>query len=246
MHFIKFSFILSTFLISAATVFSQDGPKPKIITSPPAQAVWTVNFSYTKTKESLISENKDAIESNQVSASDLERIDKIVYTVKKPVSCRITHYDGGSKSEAFNYEEREFSKNKETQKIDTRKVDRLIDPQQLFVTKFPGVEWVKPKLFVKIENAYGESCAYFREDAAKLTAQQIENDDVTAEVHDVREAWFSLKSGLPVAFREAETVGKFNFGDPATADVKIPQDVREAIGKYVKFQEWSKKREKPQ
>jgi hypothetical protein len=226
-----------------ASASAHEGPKPKIIISPPpGQAVWTVKFSYTKTRESLVSENKEALEKDLIKASDMERIDKITYTIKKPVSCRVTDYDAGGKSEAYNYEDREFAKNRGEKGVDSQKISNLSDPQQHFVKKFPGVHWVKPKLFVKIENAYGESCALFKEEAASLTAEQLAKDDVSAEVHSGREAWFSMKTGLPVAFKEGDAIGKFTFGDPASASVTIPQDVRESISTYAKYQEFVKKR----
>lgn len=226
--------------------FAQETPKPKILTSPPpGQVVWTVSYTYTKTRENLRSENKDALEKAQVTESDLERFDKITYTIKKPVSSRITTYDGGGKSEAYLFEDSEFFKKRGAKEVDKQKVTSTSDPQQLYHTKFPGVEWVKPKLFVKILDAYGESCAFFREEAAVVTAEQLNKDDLSAQNHSVREAWFSMKTGLPVAYKEMDMTGKFKFADPATATVNIPQDVREKIAKYAKYMEFIKRRNTP-
>lgn len=239
---LAFFFLLSLLTTTGAA----PAPGPKInISPPPGQAVWTVSFTYAKTRENLRSENKEALEAQAMKIEDLERIDKITYTIKAPVSSRITTFESGTKEEVFHYEGHEFFKPRNGKNVIKSDTSSYASAQELFMKKFPGVEWVKPKLFVKIETAFGESCAYFKEAERVLTAAQLATEDPNAVASSAREAWFSTTTGLPIAFKQDGATGKFNFGNPTSANVTVPQDIREAINKHAKFAEFMKKRRRP-
>ena len=113
--------------------------------------------------------------------------------------------------------------------------------------RFPGVHWVTPKLYVRIEEAYGEPCAYFREAPVKTTPDPDKVDDVMdASKLQLREAWFSVKTGLPVAFKSGESTGRFSF-EPAQSDPVIPPaNVREKISEFARYEAYLKQRAAPE
>jgi hypothetical protein len=234
-------------LSASPAAFSQKPASPKITVAPlPGQMVWTVNFTYEKTRESLVKEVNDAVESAPVSAVDLERPTQMTYTIKKPVSSRVTTYEGGGKDEAYQLEGYEFEKSRRNKDVIKHDLRDHPTPEQLFLKKFPGVHWVKPKLFVRIENAFGESCAYFHESASVLTAEQLQREDLNVTRNGEREAWFSMTTGMPVAFKEDGATGKFKFGAPSSAEVSIPKDIRVKLTEFVKHMNYLKLRDAPE
>ena len=232
-------------LISAMSVQAQAPAGPKIILAPPAgQAVWSIRYTYGKPLKEIAEEKKEDLAAKSLEMSDLTRPDKVRFVIKNPVSSRIVDVEGGAKQEAYYFGNFEFRIAPKTQEVLMTDLDSYPSADQLFRKRFPGVDWVKPNLFVRIEDARGEPCAYFRDgNPAKLDPKSEKMDDIIdASKYQIREAWFSVKTGLPVAFKVGDTLAKYAFEPAQDADVKIPPSVRDKINEYGRYQAYIKQR----
>lgn len=210
---------------------------PKIIVSPAADKVaWSVRFTYKKTPEAPKADSSADPAAMVLELSDRARPSRINYVIKAPVSTATTTYEDGSKETAYYFGNFEFKKNRREKQVYMHDLDSYPLPEQLFRKRFPGVHWVSPKLFVKVEVAYGEACAYFR-DGAKTAPKQTDTMDIEADssMYSDREAWFSMATGLPVAYKSYDATIQFTFEAPPTEPVVVPQDVKELINKQARY-----------
>jgi hypothetical protein len=210
---------------------------PKILLSPPADKVaWNIRYTYKKSREAVADEKKGDLASKALEPTDLARPEKIDYIIKAPVSSAITHYEGGPKEEAYYFGNFEFKKTLRQKAVLMSDLDSYPTVEQLFRKRFPGVHWVSPKHFVRVEVAHGEPCAYFKDVAAVRPKDTDKMDDLLDESkYGGREAWFSVATGLPVAFKTEDATGRYNFEAPPTTPVTIPPDVRESIARQAKY-----------
>lgn len=227
----------------SGTAQAPTGPKILLV-PPPDQAVWTIRYTYQKAVTEIVSEKKEDLAAKCLELSDLTRPEKVRYTVKNPVSSRIVDIEGGTKEEAYylgNFEFRISPRDKEVLKSNLASYPNA---DQLFRKRFPGVDWVKPQLFVKVEEAHGEPCAYFRDGSpAKFNPNSEEMDDVIdASKYEIREAWFSIRTGLPVAFKVDGNLGKYNFEPTQNAQVQIPAAIRAKMNEHAAYEAYLEKR----
>ncbi len=244
--------LVTVVLIAAASVptaVCQTPAGPRIQLSPPdgQELAWTVNYTYTKSRESLLEDKKEDLAKKALDPADLARPEQIRYLIKNPVSSAITRFEGGVKDEGYYFGNHEFRLTPRSKDVLVTDLDSYPTVEQLFRKRFPGVHWVTPKLFVKIEDAYGESCAYFREAPVTTKPDPDKIDDVMdASKLQLREAWFSVKTGLPVAFKGGEATGRFVF-EPVPADPVIPPaNVREKISEFARYEAYLKQRATPE
>ncbi|MES2920278.1 MAG: hypothetical protein V4819_01950 [Verrucomicrobiota bacterium] len=239
---------LATFLlalISVLPVQAQAPAGPKIMLAPPTgQVVWSIRYTYQKPVQEIAKEKKEDLAAKSLEMSDLTRPDKVRFVIRNPVSSRIVDVEGGAKEEAYYFGNFEFRIASKTKEILMTDLDSYPSADQLFRKRFPGVDWAKPKLFVRIEDAHGEPCAYFRDgNPAKLDPKSEVMDDIMdSSKYQIREAWFSVKTGLPVAFKVGDTLAKYAFEAPQTAEVAIPPSVRDKINEYGRYQAYVKQR----
>lgn len=234
---------------SLLTALGQAPSGPRIQLSPPAgqELAWTVDYSYTRSRESLLEDKKEDLAAKALDPADLARPEQIRYLIKSPVSSAITKFEGGAKDEGYYFGNHEFRLTPRSKEVLLTDLASYPTVEQLFRKRFPGVHWVTPKLFVKIEDAHGESCAYFREAPATTKPDPDKIDDVTdASKLQLREAWFSVKTGLPVAFKSGEATGRFTFEPVPGGPVIPPANVREKISEFAKYEAYLKQRSAPE
>lgn len=221
---------------------------PKILLAPGGAAtVWTVKFTYKKSLEAVAEEKKEDLASKSLELTDLVRPEKVRFVVQSPVSSRIVSIEGGAKEEAYYVGNFEFRLSPASKEVLSTNLDSYPTPDQLFRKRFPGVDWVKPSLFVRVEDAYGEPCAFFRNgNPEKVDPNKEKMDDVIDNSkYFVREAWFSMKTGLPVAYKHGDVEAKITF-EPATGEkVQIPEKIRESIARQAKYEAYLKQRATP-
>ncbi len=232
-------------MVAISTAAAQPAPKPKIlIAPPPGPLVWTIRYTYASAaKKPEASKSADA--SIALDASDLARPLRADFVIAKPVSTKKVRYEGDVKKEdAFYYGNFEFRASADGKEILTTNLDSYPTAEQLFRTQFPGVAWVTPALFVKVADSQGQPCAWFRDDnpaKADLNASKMD-DVIDPSKYEVREAWFSLATGLPVAFKAGGMTGVYAFDPQPAPPTTIPADVRAKIAQQVKYQEYLKAR----
>lgn len=234
---------------SFLTALGQAPSGPRIQLSPPAgqELAWTVDYTYTRSRESLLEAKKEDLAAKALDPADLARPEQIRYLIKSPVSSAITKFEGGAKDEGYYFGNHEFRLTPRSKEVLLTDLASYPTVEQLFRKRFPGVHWVTPKLFVKIEDAHGESCAYFREAPATTKPDPDKIDDVTdASKLQLREAWFSVKTGLPVAFKSGEATGRFTFEPVPSGPVVPPANVREKISEFAKYEAYLKQRSAPE
>jgi hypothetical protein len=245
--------VLTTVVLVAATgvltAVCQTPAGPRIQLAPQAgqELAWTVNYTYTKSRESLLEDKKEDLAKKALDPADLARPEQIRYLIKNPVSSAITRLEGGVKEEGYYFGNHEFRLTPRSKEVLVTDLASYPTVEQLFRNRFPGVHWVTPKLYVRIEEAYGEPCAYFCEAPVKTTPDPDKVDDVTdASKLQLREAWFSVKTGLPIAFKSGESTGRFAF-EPAQSDPVIPPaNVREKISEFARYEAYLKQRAAPE
>ena len=241
-------FLLTGIFHLAATLSgdAQAATGPKIILSPPpGQAVWTIRYTYQNSVREIVSEKKADLAAQSLELSDLTRPEKVRYTIKNPVSTRIVDIEGGAKEEAYYLGNFEFRISPRDKEVMTTNLASYPSADQLFRKRFPGVDWVNPKLFVKVEEAHGESCAYFLDGSPEKHNPNSEkmDDIIDYSNYGIREAWFSLATGLPVAFKAGETLGKYTFEPAQSAQVQIPVPIRNKMNEHAAYEDYLKKRD---
>lgn len=195
----------------------------------------------------LLEDKKEDLAAKALDPADLARPEQIRYLIKSPVSSAITKFEGGAKDEGYYFGNHEFRLTPRPTEVLLTDLASYPTVEQLFRKRFPGVHWVTPKLFVKIEDAHGESCAYFREAPVTTKPDPDKIDDVTdASKLQLREAWFSVKTGLPVAFKSGEATGRFTFEPVPGGPVIPPANVREKISEFAKYEAYQKQRSAPE
>lgn len=247
MKSLQILFIAGLFHLAAThSGTAQAANGPKIILAPPpgVQVAWTIGYTYQTSVQDIVSQNKEDLAAKSIELSDLTRPEKVRYIIKDPVSSRIVDIEGGAKEEAYylgNFEFRVSSRDKQVLK---HNLASYPSAEQLFRKRFPGVDWVTPRLFVKVEEAHGESCAYFLDGKPeKYNPDSEKIDDVLDNSkYGIREAWFSLKTGLPVAFKNGNTLGKYTFEAAQNAQIKIPAAVRKKMHEHAAYEDYLQKR----
>ena len=231
------------------TALCQAPSGPRIQLAPPAgqEMAWTVDYTYTKSRESLLEDKKEDLAKKALDPADLARPEQIRYLIRNPVSSAITRLEGGAKEEGYYFGNHEFRLTPRSREVLVTDLASYPTVEQLFRQRFPGVHWVTPKLFVKIEEAYGESCAYFREAPATTQPDPGKIDEVTdASKFQLREAWFSVRTGLPVACRTGDATARFTFAPPTSDPVMPPAEVREKISQFARYEAYLKQRAAPE
>lgn len=226
--------------------YAQPAKGPSIVLAPPpGPAVWSIRYTYQKPIEMVVEEKKEDLAAKSLEITDLTRPERTVFVISKPFSSRVVNLEGGSKEEAVYYGDYEFKMSPRNKEVLMSDLKSYPSPEQLFRSRFPGVDWVKPKLFVKIVEIHGEPCAYFRDgNPEKFDPNSEKIDDILdASKYEIREAWFSVKTGLPVAFKSGGTEGKYQFESPGSAKVTVPGPVREKINQHAKYMAYLKQRE---
>ncbi len=238
--------LIGLFNLAAAPSGNAQAPTgPKILLAPPAdQAVWTIRYTYQKAVTEIVSEKKEDLASKSLELSDLTRPEKVRYTIMNPVSSRIVDIEGGAKEEAYYLGNFEFRISPREKQVLTTNLASYPSADQLFRKRFPGVDWVQPKLFVKVEDAHGEPCAYFLDgNPAKHDPSSDVIDEITdSSKYEIREAWFSVKTGLPVAFKVGGNLGRYTFEPPQNAQVQIPAPIRAKMHEHAAYEEYQKRR----
>ncbi len=232
-------------LAAAPFVNAQAAPGPKILLAPPpGQALWTIRYTYQKAVQEIVSDKKADLAAQSLELSDLTRPEKVRYTIKNPVSSRIADIEGGAKEEAYYLGNFEFKISPHDKQVLTTNLASYPTADQLFRKRFPGVDWVTPKLFVKVEEAHGESCAYFLDGNPEKHNPKSEKIDEILDhsKYGIREAWFSLATGLPVAFKSGGTLGKFTFEPAQSAQIQIPVPIRTKMNEHAAYEDYLQKR----
>ena len=232
-------------LATSLNGFSQAASGPKILLAPPVgEMAWTIRYTYQKAIRETVAEKGEDLAARSLEMADLTRPEKVRYLIKNPISSRITDIEGGTKEEAYYMGNFEFRISPRDKEVLTTNLDSYPSADQLFRKRFPGVDWVKPKLFVKIEEAHGEPCAYFRDgNPEKFDPNSTKVDDIIdSSKYEIREAWFSVKTGLPVAFKAGGNLGKYKFDPVQGGQVQVPQPVREKMAQHAAYEAYLKKR----
>jgi hypothetical protein len=238
--------LIGMFSLAAGLPGNAQAPTgPKILLAPPPdQAVWTIRYTYQKAVAEIVSEKKEDLAAKSLELSDLTRPEKVRFTIKNPVSSRIVDIEGGTKEEAYYLGNFEFRISPRDKEVLTSNLESYPSADQLFRKRFPGVDWVKPQLFVKVEEAHGEPCAYFRDGSpAKFDPNSEKMDDVIDNSkYAIREAWFSVRTGLPVAFKAGGDLGRYTFEPEQNAQVQIPAAIRAKMNEHAAYESYQKKR----
>lgn len=230
-------------ILSVVPSFCVAQAKPKILVNPPSgEFAWSVKFDYDQSFEKIAEEAKGDLAAKSLELSDLSRPKKASYVIKKLVSKRTVSMEGGTKLEAFQWENFEFQKSPAHEEVMMSDLKNYPSVDQLFRKTFPGVHWVTPELFVEVQKAYGQECAYFRDGTpAKPDAEKMDAV-LDASKYEIREAWFSLQTGLPIAFKAGPLKGEFTFEKPPSGALSLPADVRESMKKMADYQNYLKSR----
>ncbi len=220
---------------------------PRILLSPPAGEVkWTIDYSYERSRGSIIEEKQEDLASEAIELADLNRPEKIDFLIKDPISTMTTRYEEGARDEGYFFDDYEFRTSRRSAEVLVFDLNSYPQVEQLFRSRFPGVHWVTPDFFVKMEEAHGEPCAYFRDETPATPDPEVMDEILDSSKHDVREAWFSARSGLPVAFKSGETTGRFTFEPARAAEISVPSKIREKISEFARYQAYLEKRAQPE
>ena len=187
------------------------------ILSPPETARWTV---------SLFSDS-----GTPGSAPDLTK----ALPAPLPKTIRFTKTGDSGKVEKVtgNHTETEYAKASFYLKRDEQGQVMLVPAgilgfiDEVFLTQFPGVGWARPQFLIGPMLVGEEPCQYFRRTTPETDDPMNPNPE---EI--VQEAWFSEKSGLPVAFRSKGITRFYQFEATPNTKVILPPEFQKAWNAY--------------
>jgi len=214
----------------------------KVILAPPAAAAWTVTYSYAKSRENVLKDASADLAAGAIDPGDLDRPSKIRFAIRQPFAEMALTYEGGGGDRAYYHRNYEFKKSSRGEEILVSDLDSYPTVLQLFRTKLPGVHWVAPEHFVRIEDAHGERCALFSDDAESAPPPGQMDAVIDSSKYQDRQAWFSIETGLPVAFTSGDATGKFNFEPAPTDNIAIPAAIRAKMTEIIKYQTYLEQR----
>ncbi len=232
-------------VLLAIPAFCEAQKVPKIqIVPPPGDAAWSVKYEYDNSQKSIVEGAKGELDAKSLELADLSRPLKASYVIKKLVSKRSVSMEDGAKLEAYQWENYEFQKSPAHKEVMMSDLKSYPSVEQLFRLAFPGVHWVKPEHFVEVQKAYGQECAYFRDGTPEKPDPGKVDAVLDASKYQIREAWFSLETGYPIAYKTGATKAEFSFQKPEAGSVSVPADVLESMKKMADYKNYLERRAK--
>lgn len=98
---------------------------------------------------------------------------------------------------------------------------------EVFLNQFPGVSWARSQFLIGPMLVGKEACQYFRRTIPETDDPMNANPEQI-----VQEAWFSEKSGLPVAFRSKGITRFYEFEATPDTKVVLPPEFQKAWDTY--------------
>lgn len=208
---------------------------------------WTITYVRNKQEKNYEGESEKSL-GNYSSISTLQGLpaDKTKYIYKHPISLRTTYHENNDEKDYYYYEKIEISENKGQNSVYSTSLESsFVYEDQIFREKFPKVSWVTPEYYVGKVKAYDQECHYFKDGDPKKWIKGDNNYYTDMTTFFVREAWFSVQTGLPVAFKIGDEEGKYNFHNGEQAKVIVPARIKEEVNKYLRYKEYLRKRAEP-
>lgn len=223
------------------SVSAQDG-KISIKRAPGEFAKWTLTIreekksrSERRAEESAAAEAEIAIEADD----GRERVRKTDYELTGSTGRAVTT-EGKTKKEIYLHRHKTnmlmMRYDEKMERVRPYLFDQYAAPELRFAITYPGIDWVNPKYYQGVVEKGGEKCHHFLQEANTGSQQTINQDDELA--YDprftavTREAWFAVKTGLPLAFAQGETEGSFRHESPSKTPVKLPKEYMDAVLYY--------------
>jgi hypothetical protein len=239
------SYIIVILSIFCSNSFSQELKAPKVIISPnkPIMA-WTIKTKHTEGKK----ENGQEIDKPTQSDRELTGYDssipivKIDYVLKNPVSQRTVHHIRNMKQDFYYFEDIELVQYNRQENANSVKLDKKSDSESLFREAFPGVSWVKPKHYKGVQVMGEQECYYFKDENPLKRPDIEEGDGEDPLIYMAKEAWFSVATRMPVAFKLDEEENTYVFHNPENVKVIVPETIKKEISAYLVYKEYNRKR----
>jgi hypothetical protein len=174
----------------------QQAPLP--IRKPAAFAHWQVKVEPSKGEK---------VDPNSVDSIDFVKANNVGYAV--------TTLKGGTRTVTWVVDDLALDVPPGQKTIYVTKVSDSRVPDEMFLTDYPGFEWVTPERFAGEVAFAGVKCYYYRDEAG-------------------REAWASVEGQWPVASRDSGILRKFNHLKAAEGQaLQLPPEFQKAVDTYL-------------
>lgn len=232
---INFCFGISVLSLNAQTSKSNaDVPPPQapFVATVPESAQWTLVLK--RGKEALNAVNSTPVaDKTPVSPTDIQQIRS---TKTGKVKHDVITFGNGSSAEVWYYEKFVLFLSNFGNKV-------LILPEEVGMDKlgergdpirssgFPGVSWVKESRYDAPVKFQGELCYHY---ILKAAAQAAPSPDPTFPgIGAAAEAWISVKTNFPVAYRFDDTLYSYTFDSARPTNLTLPANYQEEIDRYL-------------
>lgn len=114
-------------------------------------------------------------------------------------------------------------------------LDAYLTEEFRFSESYPGVGWVRKEDYHSTVEFRGELCHWFVLDPQEDNRKEETEASIAYNPRfspNRREAWFSAKTGLPVAFRSGTAEGSFSHEEPPESTIKLPKPYFDALQYY--------------
>jgi hypothetical protein len=224
-------------LLPLVGALAQDSSSPRVPT-PGTEAHWTIRYTYPDTPPAggagAAEESSDPMLELRAQASD--------YVVTGNIARHELTLQNGTKQTIYIVEHYKLTFDAELKKVLITDLDRVDSelPEQLFQRQFPGLEWLKPEFYNGVVNAFGQQCLYFLYRPPEVVPESETPSDDVAKLSDQaaqrlsrslrsQEAWISLDTGLPIAYRNNGIVGRYAFQAKPSSKVVLPSEYVAAL-----------------
>lgn len=227
------SLLIFTLITRGLTQTSSDQPQAPFVAAVPETSQWTITCKYAKTPP-------DPTKPNTVDPVPPFQLQQMQITKSGNLKRDICIYGNGMQQEFWYVDNLLFSTDETGKNVMVSRPDQS-DPQ--FATErgdpcrstgFTGVGWVKAKYFDRVVRFEKESCYHY---VLKPASTGVLNEDLgVVAMTGGAEAWISVRTNLPVAYRMDNVTYVYDFSNARPSSLSLPVAVQSKLEQYRKMQ----------
>lgn len=237
MPHVTLRYILTIFAFIVLPLHAAEEPvQRKIVLRPNENAHYVVTMRVSPAKEQK-PDNKNAQAEIAVDSGVQEKQKKVIEVEITGQTARaVTRTNDAPAQEIYMFRDLFLRFDAQEKKVRPYKFDQYAPVEMRFTKSFPGIDWVEPKYFRERVNFRGSDCYYFVQDARTGEKKPRSEDDALSYdnrfAENKREAWFSVTTGLPIAFQDGPLEGSYQHQATPTKAVTLPTAYQDAVKYY--------------
>lgn len=206
-------------------------PQPPLVSEVPVPAQWTITIKYGKDATEGGNANAKPAEAQPISPSQIQ---KIQVTKTETLKRDIYTYGSGTTAELWYAEKLALGLDSGGKDVaitplgvNSERYGERGNPYQS--TGFTGVGWLKIGYYDKAVRFQKEICYHY---VLKAANQVVEADPALGIQGAAAEAWISVKTNLPVAYRFDGVLYVYEFDPARPASLTLPPNYQAQLDRY--------------